>query len=183
MHTLSRGVRRFRVRKRRLLTETFYRRVSRLKKRLCMRGMRKRLRSSPTCGRRSVRCRIRRWLVEVVFVKAPSFSIKALRTLIRTKRRMYLMIDRPSGPGKHNGRVRPAPIGRTTVGRKVPICRPGGVHSPRYTRRLEGCGTSIVIIVTFNRVVPGRVLRVAPCKYVGMRTSLLPGCHKTTPVR
>lgn len=119
----------------------------------------------------------------MVFVKAPSFSIKALRTVVRTKRRITLIIARPSGPGNHNGAVRCAPIGRYTLSRNVRMFRPIGVERATGVRCLEGFGTSVVVIITFKRVLSGDVLSVPQCNYVGIRTSLLPGCENTTPVR
>lgn len=119
----------------------------------------------------------------MVFVKAPSFTIGALRGVVRTKRRIVLIIARPSGPGKHKGAVRFPPMGRYTISRKLRMFRPMGVQRSTDIRCLGGFTPSVVVITTFKRVLPGDVLSLPGCKYVGMRTSLLPGCHNTTPVR
>lgn len=119
----------------------------------------------------------------VVFVNAPRFSIPVLRTLLRRRCSIVTIIARPSHPMNEGGVLAPSPIGRTTLGRNLPICRPRGVSNSPRVRRLVTLGPSLVIATTCKRFLPIGLLGTPHFHSVGIRTSLLPGCHNNTPIR
>lgn len=119
----------------------------------------------------------------MIFVKAPSFTIPYLGELMSSNGRIINIFARPSGPGNEKCALAPPPIGIFTRRGNVPIFRPGDVHSKRTLRVLGELGPRLGIIATCNGVLPPRVLCLPGFYSVGVRTSLLPGCHKTTPVR
>ncbi len=122
-------------------------------------------------------------MVGVIFVNAPSCTIGALRGLVGSSRAMTTMFTRPSGPINEGRVLAPPPIGMATGGCGVPICRPRSMGANRTLSVVGRVTPSIVIIITCNGVLPGRVLSTTGCNYMGNRTSLLPGCHNTSPVR
>lgn len=119
----------------------------------------------------------------MVCVNAPSFTMPTLGTLTGSRRRIYTIFARPSGPEKEGVVVAPPSIGIYTRGLGVPICRPRAFGSNGPLRVVGGCGPSIVIITTCKGVLPGSILSSTGCNYVGLRNSLLPGCENTSPVR
>lgn len=70
-------------------------------------------------------------------VKAPSFTIRTLRYLIRNNCGIIKIVAVPSGPTNHKRGVRCSPMGRCTLSRRLPLLRPRGLGSRRFVRTLH----------------------------------------------
>lgn len=89
--------------------------------------------------------------LQVMCVNAPRFTIRDLGQLIRKNCRIIKIVAVPSGPVKQrNDILRPDPIGRCTISRKLGILRPRGLGSRGFLTRLESLGTSLRVIITFH---------------------------------
>lgn len=119
----------------------------------------------------------------MIFVNAPSFTIPYLRGLVSGGCSVTTIFARPSGGANEGRLLAPPPIGILTRRGDVSICRPTSLGGDSTTRVVADVGPSVVVIITCNGVLPPSILSVPGCNYVGIRTSLLPGCENTTPVR
>lgn len=121
--------------------------------------------------------------MNVVFLGTPHPAALALETLIQADLAPALVITRPDRPVGRGRRPAAPPVKTLAVEHGLPVFQPETVRDAAFASRIEQAVPDVLAVVAYGRILPPRVLHVAPHGAVNLHFSLLPRYRGAAPVQ
>jgi methionyl-tRNA formyltransferase len=121
--------------------------------------------------------------VRTVFLGTPETAIPSLQALIDHELSPLLVVTQPDRPAGRGRRTAIPPIKQLALENGLEVFQPDRVRGRSFRERLERCRPDLLVVVAYGRILPGRVLELAPRGAVNVHFSLLPKYRGAAPVQ
>jgi len=121
--------------------------------------------------------------VRIAFLGTPPVAVPTLETLLRSEHRVVLVVTQPDrAAGRSAAPIAPA-VKSAALHAGVAVIQPQKVRSGELELALREAAPEALVVVAFGRLLPGRVLDVAPRGAINVHFSLLPELRGAAPVQ
>jgi methionyl-tRNA formyltransferase len=121
--------------------------------------------------------------VKLVFLGTPRVAVPALEALLGAGHEVRLVVTQPDRPAGRSRDPLPPPVKKLAIERGIEVFQPAKVRNAAYREKLAACEPEALVVVAYGRILPGKVLRIAPLGSVNVHFSLLPKYRGAAPVQ
>ena len=121
--------------------------------------------------------------MRVLFLGTPQVAVPSLRALVAHGHEVTLVVTRPDRPAGRSKRPLPPPIKRSALELGIPVLQPTGLKRDAFLADIKAQHPDVLIAVAYGRILPERILRVAPSGAINVHFSLLPRYRGAAPVQ
>ncbi len=120
----------------------------------------------------------------VVFMGTPAFAVPSLEALGRSSELFEVVgvvtqPDRPAGRGQH---VAASPVKEAALTRHTALLQPTKMKAPETAAALEALRPDVMVVAAYGRILPPRLLGIAPHGCINVHASLLPRHRGASPI-
>ena len=119
--------------------------------------------------------------MRVVFMGTPDIAATCLHKIIEDGFEVvgvYCQPDRPKGRGM---KLVAPPVKELALAHNIPVFQPEGFREDAAVEELRALQPDVVAVVAYGRILPQRVLDIAPKGFINIHTSLLPQYRGSAP--
>jgi methionyl-tRNA formyltransferase len=121
--------------------------------------------------------------VKAVFFGTPAWAVPALDALVRSGHGVALVVTRPDRPRGRSGHPEPPPVASAARGHGIEIVQPERVRGEEFAARLARAAPDVLVVVAYGKILPRRLLDLAPRGAINLHFSLLPAYRGAAPVQ
>jgi methionyl-tRNA formyltransferase len=121
--------------------------------------------------------------VRIVFLGTPRAAVPSLQSLLDAGHRPELVITQPDRPVGRGRRQSAPPVKQLALEHGLEVHQPEKVRGRSFRERVEQCRPDLLVVVAYGRILPLRVLQLAPLGAVNVHFSLLPRYRGAAPVQ
>jgi len=121
--------------------------------------------------------------LRIIFMGTPDFAIPTLKSLIEGPDRVVAVVcqpDRPKGRGRK--RVEP-PVKVLARKHSIPVLQPFKIKTDSFFEELNDYRPDLLVVAAYGRILPPRILTLAPHGCINVHGSLLPRHRGAAPVQ
>lgn len=119
--------------------------------------------------------------MRVVFMGTPDIAAVCLKQIIADGFDVvgvYTQPDRPKGRGM---KLTPSPVKEVALANDLPVFQPENFRSDEDVQTLAQLKPDVVAVVAYGRILPQRVLDIAPRGFINIHASILPKYRGSAP--
>lgn len=119
--------------------------------------------------------------MRVVFMGTPDIAATCLKKIIADGFDVvgvYTQPDRPKGRGM---KMVPSPVKEVALAHDLPVFQPENFRADEDVRALAELKPDVVAVVAYGRILPQRVLDIAPKGFINIHASVLPRYRGSAP--
>ncbi len=119
--------------------------------------------------------------MRVVFMGTPDIAATCLKKLLADDFQIvgvYTQPDRPKGRGM---KVVHSPVKEVALAHNIPVFQPENFRGEETVEQLRDLHPDVVAVVAYGRILPQKVLDIAPKGFINIHASLLPRYRGSAP--
>ncbi len=119
--------------------------------------------------------------MRVVFMGTPDIAATCLKKIIADHFQVvgvYTQPDRPKGRGM---KMVYSPVKEVALGHNLPVFQPENIREEETVQQLRDLQPDVVAVVAYGRILPQKVLDIAPKGFINIHASLLPQYRGSAP--
>ena len=119
--------------------------------------------------------------MRVVFMGTPDIAATCLKKILADNFQVvgvYTQPDRPKGRGM---KLVQSPVKEVALARGIPVFQPENFREDETVEQLRALQPDVVAVVAYGRILPQRVLDIAPKGFINIHASLLPRYRGSAP--
>ncbi len=117
-----------------------------------------------------------------VFFGSSPISVTTLDALEKAGMLPKVIVTQPDKP-QGRGRVfKPTPVKIWAEFRRIPILMPNSLKDPSFISSLIAHNPSVIVLVSYGKMLPDEILKIAPKGVVNLHPSLLPKLRGPSPI-
>ena len=119
--------------------------------------------------------------MRVVFMGTPDIAATCLKKLLTdnfTVVGVYTQPDRPKGRGM---KLVASPVKEVAIANDIPVFQPENFREEDTVEQLRALQPDVVAVVAYGRILPQKVLDIAPNGFINIHASLLPQYRGSAP--
>lgn len=119
--------------------------------------------------------------MRVVFMGTPDIAATCLKKILADSFEVvgvYTQPDRPKGRGM---KLVPSPVKEVALAHGIPVFQPENFREEETVEQLRALQPDVVAVVAYGRILPQRVLDIAPKGFINIHASLLPKYRGAAP--
>ena len=119
--------------------------------------------------------------MRVVFMGTPDIAATCLKKIIADGFDLvgvYTQPDRPKGRGM---KMVFSPVKEVALAHEIPVFQPENFREDETVEQLKALAPDVVAVVAYGRILPQRVLDLAPLGFINIHASLLPRYRGSAP--
>lgn len=120
--------------------------------------------------------------MRVAFMGSPDFAVPALQALLEVHE-VTLVITQPDKPAGRGKQLKLPPVKVVAEAAGVPVYQPTSARTPELVERLRAADPEVCVVVAYGKILPSRVLEVAPRGCLNIHGSLLPKYRGAAPIQ
>jgi methionyl-tRNA formyltransferase len=121
--------------------------------------------------------------VKLVFLGTPGTAVPLLNAIIEAGHEVDLVVTQPDRPAGRSRRPAAPPIKSVALERGIEVFQPAKVRNTAFWEKIASSGPEALVVVAYGRILPGKVLGIAPLGSVNVHFSLLPKYRGAAPVQ
>lgn len=119
--------------------------------------------------------------MRVVFMGTPDIAATCLKRILSDNFEVvgvYTQPDRPKGRGM---KLVASPVKEVALANDIPVFQPENFREEETVRQLRDLQPDVVAVVAYGRILPQKVLDIAPKGFINIHASLLPQYRGSAP--
>ena len=119
--------------------------------------------------------------MRVVFMGTPDIAATCLKKILAdnyTVVGVYTQPDRPKGRGM---KLVASPVKEVALANDIPVFQPENFREEETVQQLRDLAPDVVAVVAYGRILPQKVLDIAPKGFINIHASLLPQYRGSAP--
>ncbi|ALD15421.1 methionyl-tRNA formyltransferase [Buchnera aphidicola (Aphis glycines)] len=119
----------------------------------------------------------------IVFAGTSSFSEKYLSALINLKYNIKAVITQPDRPHGRGQKIIFSPVKQAAIKKNIPVFQPLQLSDETFQKILSSLSAEIMIVVSYGKIIPQKILSMFPKGCINVHASLLPRWRGSSPIQ
>ena len=119
--------------------------------------------------------------MRVVFMGTPDIAATCLKRILADGFQVVGVYTQPDRPKNRGMKLFPSPVKEVALGHNLPVFQPENFREEETVRELADLKPDVVAVVAYGRILPQKVLDVAPLGFINIHASLLPKYRGSAP--
>ena len=119
--------------------------------------------------------------MRIVFMGTPDIAATCLKKLLQENMQIvgvYTQPDRPKGRGM---KMQFSPVKEVALKHNIPVLQPENFREEETVQQLRDLQPDAVAVVAYGRILPQKVLDIAPNRFINIHASILPAYRGSAP--
>ncbi|AEO08829.1 methionyl-tRNA formyltransferase [Buchnera aphidicola str. Ak (Acyrthosiphon kondoi)] len=121
--------------------------------------------------------------LKIVFAGTEYFSAKHLNALIRSSHKVISVITQPDSSSGRGQKITFSPVKILSINNHIPIFQPINLNDRVFQKKLLKLNADIMIVVSYGKIIPKKILSMFPNGCINVHPSLLPRWRGATPIQ
>ncbi|QFQ32299.1 methionyl-tRNA formyltransferase [Buchnera aphidicola] len=121
--------------------------------------------------------------LKIVFAGTSNFSEKYLSALINFQCNIKAVITKPDRPHGRGHKIIFSPVKQTAMKKNIPILQPLNLGDENFQKILSSFCAEIMIVVSYGKIIPQKILSIFPKGCINVHASLLPRWRGASPIQ
>ncbi len=117
----------------------------------------------------------------IVFFGTPSFAVASLEALLKSGRKVPLVITQPDRPSGRGRKLSPPPVKLFCEAHGIPFQQPSKMKALSFHDELRSVGAPLFVVAAYGRILPPAILSI-PTLTLNVHASLLPRWRGAGPI-
>jgi len=119
--------------------------------------------------------------MRVVFMGTPDIAATCLKRILADGFDVVGVYTQPDRPKNRGMKLFPSPVKEVALEHDLPVFQPENFREDETVQQLADLKPDVVAVVAYGRILPQRVLDVAPLGFINIHASLLPRYRGSAP--
>ena len=119
--------------------------------------------------------------MRVVFMGTPDIAATCLKRILADGFQVVGVYTQPDRPKNRGMKLFPSPVKEVALEHNLPIFQPENFREEETVKELADLKPDVVAVVAYGRILPQKVLDVAPLGFINIHASLLPKYRGSAP--
>ena len=119
--------------------------------------------------------------MRVVFMGTPDIAATCLKKILADGFNVVGVYTQPDRPKNRGMKLFPSPVKEVALEHDLPVFQPENFREDETVQQLADLKPDVVAVVAYGRILPQRVLDVAPLGFINIHASLLPRYRGSAP--
>ena len=119
--------------------------------------------------------------MRVVFMGTPDIAATCLKRILADGFDVVGVYTQPDRPKNRGMKLFPSPVKEVALEHDLPVFQPENFREDETVQQLAELKPDVVAVVAYGRILPQRVLDVAPLGFINIHASLLPRYRGSAP--
>ena len=119
----------------------------------------------------------------IIFAGTAYFSMRYLDALITSEHKVIAVITQPDRPSGRGQKIIFSPVKILSIKKNIPIFQPSELKDEKIQREIFNLNADIMIVVSYGKLIPKKILTMFPKGCINVHTSLLPRWRGATPIQ
>ena len=119
--------------------------------------------------------------MRVVFMGTPDIAATCLKRILADGFDVVGVYTQPDRPKNRGMKLFPSPVKEVALEHNLPVFQPENFREDETVQQLAELKPDVVAVVAYGRILPQRVLDVAPLGFINIHASLLPRYRGSAP--
>jgi len=121
--------------------------------------------------------------LKIIFSGTEYFSAEHLNALITFSHDIIAVITQPDRPSGRGFKITFSPVKTLSIKNKIPIFQPSNLNDEIFQKKLFQLNADIMIVVSYGKIIPKKILSMFPKGCINVHASLLPRWRGATPIQ
>jgi len=121
--------------------------------------------------------------LKIIFAGTAYFSAEHLKALISSSYKVISVITQPDLPSGRGQKIIFSPVKKISIINKIPILQPMNLNDKIFQDKLLLLNADILIVVSYGKIIPKKLLTMFPQGCINVHASLLPRWRGATPIQ
>ncbi|QCI21204.1 methionyl-tRNA formyltransferase [Buchnera aphidicola (Hyperomyzus lactucae)] len=121
--------------------------------------------------------------LKIIFAGTADFSAAHLNILLTSSHDVIAVISQPDCSSGRGQKITFSPVKRLSINNKIPIFQPTNLHDEIFQNKLLKFNADIMIVVSYGKLIPKKILTMFPKGCINIHASLLPRWRGATPIQ
>ena len=119
--------------------------------------------------------------MRVVFMGTPDIAATCLKRILADGFQVVGVYTQPDRPKNRGMKLFPSPVKEVALEHNLPVFQPENFREDETVQQLADLKPDVVAVVAYGRILPQKVLDVAPLGFINIHASLLPKYRGSAP--
>ena len=119
--------------------------------------------------------------MRVVFMGTPDIAATCLKKILADGFQVVAVYTQPDRPKNRGMKLFPSPVKEVALEHNLPVFQPENFREEETVKELADLKPDVVAVVAYGRILPQKVLDVAPLGFINIHASLLPKYRGSAP--
>ena len=119
--------------------------------------------------------------MRVVFMGTPDIAATCLKKILADGFQVVGVYTQPDRPKNRGMKLFPSPVKEVALAHNLPVFQPENFREEETVKQLAELKPDVVAVVAYGRILPQKVLDVAPLGFINIHASLLPKYRGSAP--
>ena len=119
--------------------------------------------------------------MRVVFMGTPDIAATCLKKILADGFQVVGVYTQPDRPKNRGMKLFPSPVKEVALEHNLPVFQPENFREEETVKELADLKPDVVAVVAYGRILPQKVLDVAPLGFINIHASLLPKYRGSAP--
>ena len=119
--------------------------------------------------------------MRVAFMGTPDIAATCLKRILSDGFQVVGVYTQPDRPKNRGMKLFPSPVKEVALEHNLPVFQPENFREEATVQQLAGLKPDVVAVVAYGRILPQKVLDVAPLGFINIHASLLPKYRGSAP--
>ena len=119
--------------------------------------------------------------MRVVFMGTPDIAATCLKKILDDGFQVVGVYTQPDRPKNRGMKLFPSPVKEVALEHNLPVFQPENFREEETVKELADLKPDVVAVVAYGRILPQKVLDVAPLGFINIHASLLPKYRGSAP--
>ena len=119
--------------------------------------------------------------MRVVFMGTPDIAATCLKKILADGFQVVGVYTQPDRPKNRGMKLFPSPVKEVALAHNLPVFQPENFREEETVEQLAELKPDVVAVVAYGRILPQKVLDVAPLGFINIHASLLPKYRGSAP--
>lgn len=121
--------------------------------------------------------------LKIIFAGTAYFSAEHLKALINASYQIVSVISQPDLPSGRGQKITFSPVKTISIINNIPILQPTDLNNKIFQDKLLLFNADIMIVVSYGKIIPKKILSMFPKGCINVHASLLPRWRGATPIQ
>jgi methionyl-tRNA formyltransferase len=121
--------------------------------------------------------------LKIIFAGTSYFSMKFLNELIESQHEVIAVITQPDRPSGRGQKITFSPVKTLSIKKNIPFFQPLELNNEKIQSEILNLNADIMIVVSYAKLIPKKILNMFPKGCINVHTSLLPRWRGATPIQ
>ena len=119
--------------------------------------------------------------MRVVFMGTPDIAATCLKRILADGFQVVGVYTQPDRPKNRGMKLFPSPVKEVALAHDLPVFQPENFREEETVQQLADLKPDVVAVVAYGRILPQKVLDIAPLGFINIHASLLPRYRGSAP--